>query len=317
MAQIELHVALTSPSNFMPLIYTLSNQPTELIQSAINCLSTGRQVALVTLVGIEGNAPYPVGSQMLVTDQGDYLGQITGGCAEVAIADQAVLLINRNENATLRYGLDSPFFDIRLPCGSGIDVYFDTSITLENLNEIASVLDQRLVYRQTLNTSVGLFRKNYLPNARLVLFGQGPILVLLAELAIKSGFDVACVAQNKHTENLLASVGLAALSLERARTEFALDLDELGAMVSLFHEHELEIELLAEAVKTEAFYIGALCSRRTHAARLESLKDHGVDTSQFERICGPVGLDIGANTPAHIAVSILAEIIQKMNQRIL
>jgi xanthine dehydrogenase accessory factor len=301
----------------MSLTYTLSNQPTELIQSAINYLAAGRKVALVTLVGIDGNAPYPVGSQMLVTDQGDYLGQITGGCAEAAIADQAVMLINSRENATLRYGLDSPYFDIRLPCGSGIDVYFDTSIRLEKLSEIASQLDRRLVYRQVLNTGVGTVKKNYLPNARLILFGQGPILVLLAELAIKSGFDVACVAQNQHTEKLLASAGLTARSLEQARTEFALELDEFGAMVSLFHEHELEIELLAEALKTTAFYIGALGSRSTHAARLESLKSHGVDTSQFERIYGPVGMDIGANTPAHIAVSILAEIIQKMNQRAL
>ncbi|MFT6100425.1 MAG: xanthine dehydrogenase accessory factor [Arenicella sp.] len=299
----------------MSLIYTLSSQPTELIQSAINYLTAGRKVALMTLVGIEGNAPYPVGSQMLVTDDGDYLGQITGGCAETAIADQALLLIDRRENTTLRYGLDSPFFDIRLPCGSGIDVYFDTSITLENLSLIAAQLEQRRVYSQVLNTAVGAFKKTYLPNARLILFGQGPILVLLAELAIRSGFDVACVAQNQHTEKLLASAGLAVLSLERARTEFALELDEFGAMVSLFHEHELEVELLAEALKTKAFYIGALGSRRTHAARLESLKIHAVETSQFERICGPVGLDIGANTPAHIAVSILAEVIQKMNQR--
>jgi xanthine dehydrogenase accessory factor len=301
----------------MSLIYTLSSQPTELIQSAINYLMVGRKVALMTLVGIEGNAPYPVGSQMLVTDEGDYLGQITGGCAETAIADQALLLMDRRENTTLRYGLDSPFFDIRLPCGSGIDVYFDTSITLENLSVIAAQLEQRRVYSQVLNTAVGAFKKTYLPNARLILFGQGPILVLLAELAIRSGFDVACVAQNQHTEKLLASAGLAALSLERARTEFALELDQFGAMVSLFHEHELEVELLAEALKTKAFYIGALGSRRTHAARLESLKIHAVETSQFERICGPVGLDIGANTPAHIAVSILAEIIQKMNQRTL
>lgn len=269
----------------------------------------------MTLVGIDGSAPYPVGSQMLVTDQGNYLGQITGGCAETAIADQAVMLINRHENATLRYGLDSPFFDIRLPCGSGIDVYFDTSITLENLSGIASQLDQRLVYRSVLNTDVGSFEKTYVPNARLILFGQGPILVLLAELAIKSGFDVACVAQNQYTEKLLISAELAALSLERARTEFAIELDEFGAMVSLFHEHELEVELLAQALNTNAFYIGALGSRSTHAARLESLKSHGIETSQFERIRGPVGLDIGANTPAHIAVSILAEIIQTMNQR--
>jgi xanthine dehydrogenase accessory factor len=301
----------------MPLIYKLSDQPTELIQAAIKYLAAGHQVALVTLIAIDGNAPYPVGSQMLVTEQGDYLGQITGGCAETAIADQAALLIRRRENTTLRYGLDSPFFDIRLPCGSGIDVYFDTSITLESLNLIALQLEQRRVYRQVLTGNDRVFEKVYLPSARLILFGQGPILVLLAELAIKSGFDVACVAQNQHTERLASSAGLQAMPLEQARTVFATQLDEFGAMVSLFHEHELETELLADALKTKAFYIGALGSKRTHRARLDSLKNYPVDESQLARIRGPVGLDIGANTPAHIAVSILAEIIQQMNLRIL
>ncbi|MFT6406824.1 MAG: xanthine dehydrogenase accessory factor [Arenicella sp.] len=299
----------------MSLIYSQSEQRSELIHAAINTLSAGQRVALVTLVGIDGNAPYPVGSQMLVTEKGAYLGQITGGCAETAIADQAVESIKNAENTTLRYGLDSPFFDIRLPCGSGIDVYFDTSSTLENLAPIGLQLEQRLAYTQVLHTANGAFEKTYLPNARLILFGQGPILVLLAELAIKSGFDVACVAQNQHTDQLLESAGLKAVPLARARDEFMHELDQFSAMVSLFHEHELETQLLADALTTKAFYIGALGSKRTHAARLQSLKDHGVDAALFDRVRGPVGLDIGANTPAHIAVSILAEVIQRMNQR--
>ena len=299
----------------MPLIYSQSDQPSELIQAAIEVLATGRKVAMVTLVGIDGNAPYPVGSQMLVSDDGTYLGQITGGCAETAIADQAVIAINRCENTTLRYGLDSPFFDIRLPCGSGIDVYFDTSMTADGLAVIAKQLGQRSAYRQVLHAAAGAFEKTYLPSARLILFGQGPILVLLAELAIKSGFEVACVAQNQHTHQLLELAGLHAVPLAQARTEFVHELDQFSAMVSLFHEHELETELLADALTTDAFYIGALGSKRTHASRLESLRNHGVGEALFDRIRGPVGLDIGANTPAHIAVSVLAEIIQQMNQR--
>lgn len=297
----------------MPLIYNQSLQARELIQPAITWLHAGHRVALVTLVNIEGNAPYPVGSQMLVNDHGAYLGQITGGCAETAIADQAVLAINNRQNMSLRYGLDSPFFDIRLPCGSGIDVYFDIDINLDNLPLIAKQLEARQTYNQVLQTSVGEFEKQYCPTARLILFGQGPILVLLAELAIKSGFDVACVAQNEHTESLLRNAGLDSVQLQTARNGFALELDQFGAMVSLFHEHDMEVGLLADALKTKAFYIGALGSKRTHAARLESLLNHGVELALLDRIRGPVGLNIGANTPAHIAVSILAEVIQQQN----
>lgn len=298
----------------MSLIYNPSAQPTELVKPAITWLNEGYRVALITLVHIEGNAPYPIGSQMLVNDQGVYLGQITGGCAEVAIADQAVVAIANQQNTTVRYGLDSPFFDIRLPCGSGLDVYFDCDMTIEKLSEIADRLETRQAYTQTLPTTAVGFERRYLPSTRLMLFGQGPILVLLAELAIKSGFDVACIAQNEHTQDLLAAAMLESISLSAASGIFASELDQFGAMVSLFHEHDIEISLLADALKTKAFYIGALGSRRTHAARLDGLKKLGVDGSSFDRIRGPVGLNIGANTPAQIAVSILADVIQQLNQ---
>jgi len=297
----------------MSLIYNQSLQPTELILTALSWLDAGHRIALVTLVNIEGNAPYPVGSQMLVNDQGRYVGQITGGCAETAIADQAVSAMNNDENRTLRYGLDSPFFDIQLPCGSGIDVYFDCDITNKRLSQIASHLNERKSFVEILETGVGKFERHYLPSKRLIIFGQGPILVLLAELATKSGFDVACVAQNEHTEALLSAANLKSVSLSEARSNFASNLDEFGAMVSLFHEHDLEVDLLAEALNTKAFYIGALGSKRTHNARLESLRNHGVDQLLLSKIHGPVGLDIGANTPAQIAVSILAEVIEQLN----
>ncbi len=298
----------------MSLIYNQSSHPSELIQTALSWLDAGHQIALATLVNIEGNAPYPVGSQMLVNDQGTYVGQITGGCAETAIADQAVSAMRNDDNPTLRYGLDSPFFDIQLPCGSGIDVYFDCNLTNENLSQIASRLNQRKAYVQVLETGIGRFERHYLPSKRLIVFGQGPILVLLAELAIKSGFDVACVAQNEHTEALLSAADLDSVSLLEARSTFASNLDEFSAMVSLFHEHDLEVDLLAEALNTKAFYIGALGSKRTHNARLQSLRDLGIDQLLLSKIHGPVGLDIGANTPAQIAVSILAEVIEQLNR---
>jgi len=81
----------------------------------------------------------------------------------------------------------------------------------------------------------------------------------------------------------------------------------------LFHEHELEIKILAAAVKTELFYIGALGSRRTHVQRLKSLLEEGVDNQLLGRIHGPVGMNIGAVSPAQIAVSILSEVIAVMN----
>ena len=292
------------------LIFNNTSAPRELVSSALNWLSEGHGIALATLINIEGNAPYPVGSQMLINSSGEYCGQITGGCAEQAIADQAVAAIKQSRNCIQRYGLDSPFFDIKLPCGSGIDVNFDVEISKQELNRFnASLLAGKSIKYQ----SDG-FTKVLLPNPSLIIVGQGPILVKLALLALQTGFDVCCIAQNDDTVDLLTKADLKHESLDHAKRIFEPFVDQYTAFISLFHEHELEIDLLHKALQSDSFYIGALGSRKTHEARLEGLAAIGVDKLGLERIHGPVGLNIGANTPAQIALSILADVTAHMNK---
>jgi len=295
--------------NTVNLLVNMPSIERELVALAIEWMRAERKIALVTLVNIEGNAPYPVGSQMLVNELGDFVGQITGGCAESAIADQAVVAITNAENQTQRYGLDSPYFDIQLPCGSGIDVYFDCQQSLDELLLIQHDLDAR----RASTFEIGGIAKTYLPTARLIVLGQGPILLELAQLAMAGGFEVVCVAQNEDTQNLLQRANLGCHKLDRA-VELSAACDEYTAVVSLFHEHDLEIELLKNALKTDAFYIGALGSQKTHAARIDKLSEAGVGQSDLGRIYGPVGIDIGADTPGQIAISILAEMIGVMNR---
>lgn len=294
------------------LTFNLTSTPRELIGYALEWCNHDHQFALATLVNIEGNAPYPVGTQMLVNQSGDYLGQITGGCAEQAIADQAVFAINAGENSQQRYGLDSPYFDIKLPCGSGIDVHFETQMSSSDLSSV----NARLFSRNVVKRAFGGFIKTYLPNPRLMIFGQGPILVKLAQLALQTGFDVCCIAQNGDTAKLLKKAHLDYAELVNAASIFDQDLDQFTAFISLFHEHELEIELLNIALQSDSFYIGALGSRKTHEVRLQSLSDLNIEQSSLERIHGPVGLNIGADTPAQIALSILAEVTAQMNQKL-
>lgn len=294
------------------LNFNLTSYPRELISSALNWYKQGQKLALVTLINIEGNAPYPIGSQMLVNSRGDYLGQITGGCAEQAIAEQAVVAINNNENTHQRYGLDSPYFDIKLPCGSGIDVHFETEFTYVELEQLNSLL----MARQAVERRFSTLLKRFLPNPRLMLFGQGPILVKLTQLGLQTGFDVCCVAQNDETAGLLENADLAFERLESANVIFESQLDEFTAFISLFHEHELEVNLLQKVLRSDSFYIGALGSRKTHQSRLQGLLELGLEAKNTDRIHGPVGLNIGANTPAQIALSILADVTAHMNRDI-
>lgn len=285
----------------------------ELISIAIEWLEQNKRIALVTLVNVEGNTPYPIGTQMLVSDDGLFVGQITGGCAETAIAEQAVDAIQRKRSCTQRYGLNSPFFDIRLPCGSGIDVYVDVSKTLAGYRELQRALDDRRIAADRFSTGLGTFNKRYIPNQRLVFVGQGPILVACSKIALESGFDVLCIAQNEDTVVRLGRAELASLPLERCPPLETL-CDKFTGLVSLFHEHEYEAVLLAQALASDAFYVGALGSRRTHSLRLEALSEMGLPDKALLEICGPVGVNIRAETPSQIAVSIVAQAIGKLNE---
>ena len=262
-----------------PQIYT-AHQPRELINSAILWLEQGHKIAMLTLVAIDGNAPYPIGSQMLVCDDGEFLGHITGGCAETALVQQALFAIAKSENITERYGLNSRFFDIKLPCGSGLDIEFDVTSDLSAYQSIAVALDIRKAVKVS-------DVKTYYPSQRILLFGQGPILISFIELATRSGFDVMHFESN-HSYDVLSYC------------------DQYTGLVSLFHEHELEIDTLVSVLGKGLFYIGALGSQRTHAARLVKLSEKGVPDSLVKEINGPIGLDIGAATPSQIAVIILA-----------
>ena len=126
------------------------------------------------------------------------------------------------------------------------------------------------------------------------MFGQGPIVNSLRNLATRSGFDVLLFDHHE-------LVNLASYC------------DQYTGLVSLFHEHDLEFDILSSALQSDLFYIGALGSKRTHETRLKQLSERGVEQEKLAKIHAPVGLDIGAITPQQIAVSIVAEMIAVMN----
>ncbi len=274
--------------------------------------SKASPVAIATLVNIEGSAPYPIGAQMVVASDGRFAGQITGGCAERAIADHAVQAIREQSNGLHRYGLDSPYFDIQLPCGSGIDVHFEVGHEHASLNTMQSSLTNREVLKHTLEWGAERFEKIYTPQPLLVLAGQGPILLELARSLDLCGFDTHVLAQNEETLELFQSAKVeAALVHEYDVRE--LPSDAFTGLVSLFHEHDRELPLLMQAFERPYFYIGALGSRKTHAARLEALRALGASDLQLDRIHGPVGVAVRATTPSQIAVAIAAQAIDELN----
>ena len=284
-------------------------------------------MCLVTLVGIEGSAPRPLGSQIAVADDGEAQGYITGGCAEASIIAEALSLIKSKENRMVRYGEGSPYKDIALPCGSGIDVYFDTklqpSITTDIINKLHSrepvslvtnikdgstetgVYDSRLPQR-----NAGVFTRPYVPTFKLFIAGKGPVLPALSSLACQAGVEVIAASPETATLDEITDRGITKTQLNAPEDFTPNPIDAWCAAVTLFHDHEWEPPILKHFVRSDCFYVGALGSRRTHAVRLETLEQEGLQPQELEKLRGPVGLDIQASTPTEVAISILAEIIQ-------
>lgn len=198
-----------------------------------------------------------------------------------------------------------------LATGAQTIVYPDTATSLSDEAKSAIFRAIRDDRSSALDTSEGrLFIQVFTPPARLVLVGAVHIAQALAPMAALAGYAVSVVDPRRSFASDARFPDLD-LSTEWPDEAMArLKPDGRTAVVTLTHDPKLDDPALSAALASDAFYIGALGSRKTHAARLDRLKESGATEAQLARIHGPVGLAIGAVSPAEIAVSILAQITQ-------
>jgi xanthine dehydrogenase accessory factor len=154
------------------------------------------------------------------------------------------------------------------------------------------------------------------PPLRLILVGAVHIAQPLAQMAAVAGYDVSIVDPRASFATDARFPGVKLVDEWPDDALKTLDPDRRTAVVTLTHDPKLDDPALAVALKSDAFYIGSLGSRRTHATRLQRLKDLGFKDAEMARIHGPVGLNIEAITPAEIAVSILAQIIEVLHKKV-
>lgn len=288
--------------------------------------SEGKRAALLTLFNIEPTGPRPTGSQMAVSDAGDFIGFLSGGCVEGALVEETRAAMDAGENRTIRYGVNSPYFDIELPCGSAIDVYIDTGITDDIVTHIGTALDTRnpVILKTDMETgqsAVTAFASNddrlqlllsdnqfdrlYRPPLRLIIAGKGPVVAASAQVAIASGMSVHVITTEDDIAMLCQASGATT-----SKTVDSVNIDSWTAVATLFHEHELEFPVLSAAMQSDAFYIGALGSRNTHSDRIGRLISEGHTDNNIDRIHGPLGISIGSRNPPEIAISMIAEVFK-------
>lgn len=293
--------------------------------------AAGLKSALVTLVGVEGRSPRPLGSQMAVAETGEYVGHISAGCAEASIVAEAVAALSCHENRSERYGAGSRYVDVKLPCGSGIDVYFDVRITDAILQSLQDAISKRTpvalrtdIVRHTHdilsvdefgqpNRDDNIFVRPYLPVTRLLAFGSGPILASVVAAGVQLGWDVVAGSSDQHSLQFAERLGAKVRHMTAPELGGWVAPDPWTASVTLFHDHDWEPPILKALLAAPCFYVGALGSRATHAERSLQLAALGVSDGDIARVRGPAGLKIAAQTPAEIAISIVGEIIAARN----
>lgn len=282
-----------------------TDDPLELLKFA-RASFRGGGVAIAMLVDIRGGAARSLGSQVVVTEEGEFAGFVSGGCVEAAVAAEALLALAEGRDRSVLYGEGSPFFDIVLPCGGGITVAIHVLRDIDAIDQVIACLDKRgpagLAYspqQQTLRCVASpeqagwrddTFVSVYRPVTRVVISGGGIEAERVALLAECSGYDAVVLDPSRAREGL---DGVA---------------DAHSAIVLLHHDLDVELPFLEKALNAPGFYLGALGSTRTHRKRIERLRGLGFSEEDVARIKAPIGLFGPAREASSLAISVLADV---------
>lgn len=299
----------------------------------------GIDCALVTLVGVDGSSPRPVGSQMAVSERGDWVGNITSGCAEAAVVATALETLAARRPRLERYGRGSRYVDIQLPCGSGISIYYDPLISTDTLAELSCArarrqpvalsfainpdgADQHMIvpvalsgprdearWRERATGDGAQYHRLYAPPLRVDIAGRGPAVTALASLSSAIGWSTTVASPDTELLRALEGISDGVHEISLPGHFDGRFIDGWTASALLFHDHDWEPIILKRILAGVGFYVGALGSRRTHTQRLDALVELGCSAQEIMRVRGPIGLDIGALNPPEIALSILGEIL--------
>ena len=327
-----------------------SHGDTELFQQALDWIDAGHEVSLATVVSTWGSSPCPIGSHLLIRDDNFFEGSVSGGCIEGEVVAEALAIIRNNTCKLLEFGVaDQDAWEVGLACGGQIRVFVQKvssgvkhvlmelqearrlkqavallldlengALTIQKREEgISDRLNAHFTKDEsgTLNTGKGdIFVRVFNPPLRLLIIGAVHIAQVLAKLANEAGYEIVVIDPR---DTWGARDRFRGVTVDRRWPSTALqDLspDSRTAVVTLCHDPKLDDPALTIALQSDAFYVGSLGSKKTHSKRLERLKTLGVYAENAERIKAPVGLDIGARTPAEIALSIMAEITQELRR---
>lgn len=286
----------------------------------------GLRTVLVTVCGVEGSSMRNPGTIMGVAEDGSFAGSLSGGCIENAVVSEALEVLAKGGPRIVRFGAGSPYLDIKLPCGGGLDVAFHViedaafaascSASIEAREPFSIATGARgaahlAEWREAwFDADTGEAVFGHYPGPHLQIIGHGAGVEALALLASAYGCTVRILTPDKRLIEQLAARAIDALCLDRTDQTSLLQSDRWTATVFLFHDHDWEIDLMQSALSMPHFYIGAMGGRRAHAFRAEALMQRGASAEKLASIRAPIGLFHSSRDPQTLALSTLAEIIR-------
>lgn len=300
----------------------------------------GRQALLATVTRTWGSSPRPVGSIMALCEDGAVVGSVSGGCIEDDLIyryrrapDETTHAIPEGPPQRLRYGVSADeAHRFGLPCGGTLELLLEFNPDAASLAELLAALERgQLIQRETdiatgrvqlltLQTPQPLqddghwLRNTFGPEYRLLIIGAGQLSEFLATMARFCGFAVSVCDPRSEHRGSWSVPGVPLLPDMPDDVVRAFGVDRRTAVVALTHDPKLDDLALLEALSSDAFYVGAIGSRRNHQARRQRMIEHFDQTEEsLAALRGPIGLYIGSKMPSEIAVSIMAEVLAVKN----
>jgi xanthine dehydrogenase accessory factor len=304
----------------------------QVLAQARDRYNAGHKVWLVTVIETWGSAPRPPGALLCLRDDGQVAGSVSGGCVEDDLIDRvrkgervrtpSLVVYGVTKEEAARFGL---------PCGGNLRLVQEPLTETGWLDEILRRTAQHELVARILDLESGrvviepaargeafafdgrTLRALFGPRWRMLIIGAGQLSRALAQMALMLDFEVICCDPREEYHLTWDIPGTTFSKAMPDDLAVELQLDPHCAVVAVTHDPKLDDLALLEALKSPAFYVGALGSRGNTAKRKERLALFDLSAVEIGRLHGPIGLDIGSRTPGEIAVSILAEVIAVRN----
>ena len=299
----------------------------QVLKSARDWLEAGHRVVLATVVKTWGSAPRPIGALTAIRDDGMIAGSVSGGCVEDDMIDRVRSReLVGDTPAMTSYGVSAEQARrFGLPCGGTLELVLEPLGPQSELDALLARVERHELVVRRLNMGTGRVEimpgkwsdqldfdgKTLLsvhgPHWRLLIVGAGQLSKYLAQMAQALDYRVTvCDPREEYADTW----DVPGAELTRGMPDdvvIAMNLDSHSAIVTLTHDPKLDDMALLEALKSPAFYVGAIGSKKNNEARRHRLADFDLSQREIARLHGPVGLKIGSKTPPEIAIAILAE----------